>query len=89
MSFLDRLIGKSADPRPSAAPDLKGAPGTRVYHEYFVDEHPVNGRFVWLCRVYAADATAHEMTGSEETNLAACQSAIGWAESVKATLRGK
>lgn len=88
MGWLDRLK-PSAKPRPSAAPDVKGAPGTRVYHEYFVDEHATNGRHVWLCRVYAADGTAHEMTGSEETNPAAAQSAISWAESVKATLRGK
>lgn len=74
---------------PSAKPDAKVAPGTRVYHEYFVDDQPVNGRHVWLCRVYSAGGQVHEMTGSEETNHGACQSAIAWAETVKATLRGE
>lgn len=73
---------------PVAAPDAKGAPGTRIYHEYFVGDAPVNGRYVWLCRVYAAGGQVHEMTGSEEANVDACQSAITWAESVKKQLRG-
>ncbi|MES2323277.1 MAG: hypothetical protein V4633_13515 [Pseudomonadota bacterium] len=75
-------------PKLASAPDVKGAPGTRMYHEYFVDEAPANGRIGWQARVYAADGTAHSMTGSAETDRQARIDAITWAESKKVELRG-
>lgn len=88
MGWLDKIgIGK-ADAKLSAKPDPKGAPGTRIYHEYGVSEAPVNGKYGWTCRVYAANGEAHNMTGWAETDRQARIDAINWAESHKATLRG-
>lgn len=88
MGWLDKIgIGK-ADAKLFAAPDVRGAPGTRVYHEYGVSEAPVNGRYQWHCRVYAANGVAQNMTGSAETDRQARIDAIEWAEEQKTKLRG-
>lgn len=88
MGWLDKIGIRTADAKLSAKPDAKGAPGTRVYHEYGVSEAPVNGRYEWHCRVYAATGEAHNMTGSAETDRQARIDAIEWAETHKAKLRG-
>lgn len=75
-------------PKLAAVPDVRGNPGTRIYHEYFVDEAPINGRYHWLCRVYAADGLPHQTTGSEESDHEARMAAITWASTTKAALRG-
>lgn len=88
MGWLDKIGISKADAKLSAKPDVKGAPGTRVYHEYGVSEAPVNGRYQWNCVVYDATSAPHRMTGSAETDRQARIDAINWAESHKATLRG-
>lgn len=93
MGWLDRFKKAAAVAEVAAkiaAPkDARGNPGTRIYHEYFAPSEPVNGRYQWSARVYAADGTPYEMTGSEETHRATCLSALAWAEETKAMLRGK
>lgn len=91
MGWLDKITGRTPAQEialVSAAADVKGAPGTRVYHEYFVDDEPTNGRYGWLCRVYAQDGTPHQTTGSEETDRSAREAAIAWADATKSKLRG-
>lgn len=89
MSWLDKLMGK---PEPmqmvaEAAPyPVDGLLRDGIHHEYFVDEE--QGRFPWLCRVYAKDATPHQMTGNAETRDQARTDALGWAAAKKRELRG-
>lgn len=88
MGLLDRFKKSTVDQTISVSPDPRGAPGTRVYHEYFVDPEPTDGRWRWHCRVYGADGKPIETTGSEETEHAARAAAVVWAEATKATMRG-
>lgn len=92
MRILDMFKAKSAaapePPRLAAKADRRGAPGTRIHHEYFVAEEPVDGRFPWKCRVYDADSTVHEMTGAEDSDHQARVAAIAWADDKKTALRG-
>lgn len=94
MSWLDRIKSAIVQPAPepvaavAARPDPRGAPGTRIHHEYFVADEPTNGRWEWLARVYAADSTPHQMTGIEDSPELAGAAALSWAESTKATMRG-
>lgn len=90
MGWLDRFTKgeTSAQPAIAATPDPRGAPGTRIYHEYFVEAEPIDGRFPWRARVYAADGQPREMSGSEESEHAARAAAVAWAEATKTTMRG-
>ena len=104
MKWLDRLLGRTAAPpapsaevrqlprkaadRLSAPPDPKGAPGTRIYHEYFADREPINGAHHWHARVYTPGGGVHESRGSASSHRAACQAAIAWADGMKKSLRG-
>ena len=90
MSWLDKIMGKDAAPAEVAEPVAPVLPSNirdGIHHEFFLDDEPVNGRYGWLCRVYARGGVMHQTSGSEETNAAATQAAIDWAESKKAELR--
>lgn len=92
-STLQRLFG--TEPAPAApapvemAPDPRGAPGTRVYHEYFVGEQRASdNRFPWLCRVYAQNGAVTEQRGDADTREAARNAALSFAALTKRALRG-
>lgn len=88
MRWIDRLTRKTpAAPATQAPTLLPSTPVDNVHHEYFVGDEPTNGRWGWLCRVYAHDGTPHQMTGAEETTEQARAAALAWAESTKRTLR--
>ena len=95
MGILDWLKGRKDEPQVptfQATPVVvrkpeKRAPGTRVYHEYFTEEHPHG--CAWMCRVYAADGTVTVNEGNSATKAEAAAAAIAWAESFKAKLRGE
>lgn len=74
-------------PKLTAPKDPATLPGARLHHEYFTNPEPINGRFGWHGRVYAADGTAYEDSGDESSHREACQAAIRWAESKKNELR--
>lgn len=90
MGWLDKLMGKTDQ---AAAPDAaQGEPlpvsmKDGIYHEFFVSDEPEKGRYGWLGRVYARGGVMHQTSGSEETNEAAAQAAIAWAEAKKDELR--
>lgn len=86
MGWLDKLMGKDDTPAPVSYP-VDGLLRDGIHHEYFVDEE--QGRFPWLCRVYARDGTPHQMTGNAETRAQAVTDALGWAEAKKRELRGQ
>ena len=90
MGWLDRFKKDEVPAQPGivATPDPRGAPGTRIYHEYFVEAEPVDGRFPWRARAYAANGQPMESSGSEETEHAARAAAVAWAEATKTTMRG-
>ncbi len=75
-------------PAIEAAPDPRGAPGTRVYHEYFVFEPGADGRCGWLCRVYAQNGAVNEKTGDAVDAEAAKNAALTYAALTKRALRG-
>jgi len=92
MSWLDRFKkagAPEADAPVVTAADQRGALDPRVHHEYFVADEPIDGRWPWLCRVYAADGQPSEMTGSEETESEARTAAIAWADATKNAMRSK
>lgn len=71
-----------------AAPDPKGEPGTRVYHEYFVTPEPdESGMWPWSCRVYGPGGRVLKNDGKGKTRDRACQAAIAWADDIKARVR--
>lgn len=86
MGWLDKLMGK-ADQEEAPREPLPVSMRDGIYHEFFVSDEPENGRYGWLCRVYARGSVMYQTSGSEETNAAAAQSAIAWAESKKDELR--
>ena len=73
------------------APDQRGAPGTRVHHEYFVAEeanlHDL--KWPWLARVYAANSAVNEQRGTADTQELARNAALTWCAKTKAILRGE
>ena len=70
------------------APDPRGAPGTRIYHEYFLGDRPLpNGQWGWLARVYSANSEVTEQSGSEATQDSAREAALNWAVSAKEKMR--
>ncbi|MBQ5963151.1 hypothetical protein [Massilia sp. ZL223] len=86
--------GQQAQPVAAApvevAPDQRGAPGTRVYHEYFlVDEANGDGKWPWKARVYAANGAPNEQTGLADTQELARNAALAWCAKTKAILRGE
>lgn len=88
MSWFKRDKPQADVPAKLAAPkDPVTPPGQRLHHEYFADAEPVNGRYHWKGRVYAADATVYEDSGDEPSHREACMSAIRWAEAKKNELR--
>lgn len=90
MGWLDMFNPKVAEPVAAAVPvvtELRGALDARVHHEYFASEEPENGRYPWLARVYAADGTAHQNTGMEESYQDARREAFAWCERTKDTMR--
>jgi hypothetical protein len=91
LKAITRLFG-SAPAAPAVIvpePDPRGAPGTRVYHEFFVEDAPRADGWHWLCRVYAANGAATEHGGVAESQLLARNAAITWAAKTKAGLRGE
>lgn len=93
LKAIQRLfgVGQPAPVPPAAVipePDVRGAPGTRVYHEYFVDDEPREDGWHWMCRVYAANGAATQQRGVAETKQLARNAAITWAAVTKAGLRG-
>lgn len=92
-SAINRFLGRApeAAPEPAVeiAPDPRGAPGTRVHHEYFIGEQrPVDNMYPWLCRVYAQNGAANEQTGEAATPEAAKNAALTYAAKTKLALRG-
>ena len=87
MSWFKRAASKPEPTKLAAPKDAPALPGQRLHHEYFTNPEPVNGRFGWHGRVYAADGTAYEDSGDEPSHREACQAAIRWAESKKNELR--
>ena len=73
----------------AAEPDKRGAPGTRVYHEYFIDLEPRPDGFHWLCRVYAQNGAVTERAGVAVNQSLAKDEALTWANRAKAGLRGE
>jgi hypothetical protein len=58
--------------------------GRRVYHEYFVPAEVAPGAlWPWLARVYLADGSTREHSGSEATRGKAVRAALHWAEDTK------
>lgn len=92
MGWLDKLLGNvtpALDPiKVDVAVNVTATDDPRVVHEYFVADAAENGRWPWLCRVYDNHCTAHQMTGSEETEAQAKSAAYAWAQAKKAELRG-
>lgn len=103
-----RREAPSEEPQPAhkvgrlyATPDPKGAPNTRVYHEYFVPEAPEDGSWPWTCRVYGPGGTYTDAAGQvlpkppqimlqrgkAPTERLAREQAIAWAEQTKAAVR--
>lgn len=66
-----------------AKPDPEGS---RVYHEYFLDERA--DACHWLARVYAENGAPTEQEGHEADRISAAKAAIAWAEKTKDGLRG-
>lgn len=90
MGWLDKIMGKEAAPAEVAAPVvLARAPAVRdgIHHEIFIDDEPNNGRYGWLCRVYSRAGLHAQSNGSEESAVAAVQSASAWADSTMAQMR--
>ena len=91
---LQRIFGQAPeDPTPEpaveAAPDPRGAPGTRVYHEYLVEQRAMDLRFSWMCRVYAQNGACTEQEGVADTADAAKNAALSFAAVTKKALRGE
>lgn len=88
--MLDKIkqLFASKPRRIDARRDPRGAPGTRVYHEYFVGDAPHEDGWRWMCRVYAQNGAPTEHEGVEDTRDKACRAAIAWAERTKDGLRG-
>lgn len=74
--------------RLDARADPRGKPGTRVYHEYFLEDEPRPKGWYWICRVYAQNGAATEREGFADSRFAAGRAAIEWADETKAGLRG-
>lgn len=71
-------------------PDQRGAPGTRVHHEYFpAGEANADGKWPWKARVYAANGAVNEQTGLADTQELARNAALAWCAKTKAILRGE
>ncbi len=92
-SVMNKLFGSAPEKVPAEpvvmAPDPRGAPGTRVYHEYFVGEQrDIDHLFPWLCRVYAQNGAVNEKTGLADTREAASNAALSFAAITKRALRG-
>lgn len=92
-SAITRLFGgapQAAAQEPvQASADVRGAPGTRVHHEFFIDEPDSSGAYRWLCRVYAQNGAATEREGVAESRDGAQSAALSWAAKTKAALRGE
>lgn len=91
-SAINKLFGTVPEvAAPEVAPmvaDVRGAPGTRVHHEYFTEER-TDGRWNWLCRVYAMNGAPNEQSGVAEDEASAASAALSWAARTKAILRGE
>lgn len=91
-SMLNKLFTSAPEAIPEApvvmAADPRGAPGTRVYHEYLVGDESAEGKFPWLCRVYAQNGALNEKRGEAETYDAAKNAALSYAALTKRALRG-
>lgn len=94
-SAINRLLGNQPEAAPEqrveVAPDPRGAPGSRVHHEYFVGDapEPSDNQWPWLCRVYAANGAVNEQSGRAPTQESARNAALSWAAKTKAALRGE
>lgn len=90
--MFEKIKAAFSKPKPAvkldAKPDPRGAPGTRVYHEYFLEDEPRPQGWHWHCRVYAQNGAVTEREGHEPSRLDAGRAAIAWAEATKAGLRG-
>lgn len=84
-----KAIAPASNGRPHAAPDPRGAPGTRVYHEYFVTQCVDGVRYEWHCRVYSQNAEVTEHRGIADTEQAARSTALWFAARTKLALRGE
>ncbi len=84
------FVGDDPAPEPvtEIRPDPRGAPGTRVHHEYFIDQD-AEGTWFWLCRVYSQTSAATEQQGTSATEEGARSAALSWAAKTKAVLRGE
>lgn len=72
------------------APDHRGAPGTRVHHEYFLaGEANADGKWLWTARVYAANGAPNEQSGLADTWELARNAALAWCARTKSILRGE
>lgn len=71
----------------AALAPTKGAPGTRVHHEYFLTDAP-EGRVNWLARVYAQNGAVNEQRGNEPNEQAAKDAALAWCAEITTALKG-
>lgn len=92
-SVINKLLGNAPAPARVepvvVAPDPRGAPGTRVHHEYFTDERPLDNRWNWLCRVYAQNGAVNEQRSVADTQEEAKNAALAYAAVTKRALRGE